>query len=95
MDRFTKFKTAILGSAIVTASLPAIALASISEGDTLGTTEADVRAALEAAGYTVMEIEVEDGKIEAEVTREGEAFEVEISARSGAVLEIETEDDED
>jgi len=68
-----------------------IALAAVSVGDTLGTTEDDIRAALTAAGYTVEEIETEDGELEAEVTLDGQQMEVVVDAKSGAILEMELE----
>lgn len=72
-----------------------IALAAVSVGDTLGTTEEDIRSALTAEGYTVEEIETEDGEIEAEVTLDGQEMDVVVDARSGQVLEMELEGPED
>lgn len=69
-----------------------IALAAVSVGDTLGTTEDEIRAALTAEGYTVEEFETEDGELEAEVTLDGKQMEVVVDAKSGAILEIEMED---
>jgi uncharacterized membrane protein YkoI len=75
--------------------IPGAAFAQINVGDTVGSTEAAVRSALEASGYAVLEIEVEDDEIEAEVTLDGTAYEIEVSAASGMVLEIEVEDDDE
>ncbi len=83
-------KTALLAALLV----PATAFAGIDVGQTLGTTEAEVRAALSDLGYTVQEIEIEDGEIEAEVTLNGTAYEIEVAMDSGQVVEIELEDDD-
>lgn len=56
--------------------IPGAAFAQINEGETLGTSEAAVRAALESQGYAVLEIEVEDDEIEAEVTLDGTAYKI-------------------
>lgn len=72
-----------------------VAAAAVSLGDNLGTTEDDVRSALTSQGYTVEEVETEDGKLEAEVTLDGQEMEVVVDASSGLVLEVELEHDED
>ena len=88
MTSFTK-------SAVLTALLvPAAAIAGLDVGQPLGTTEADVRAALTGMGYEVLEIEIEDNEIEAEVTLNGVALEVEVAMDTGLITEIEAEDDE-
>lgn len=84
-------KPALLAALIV----PGIAIAGVDIGQTLGTSEADVRLALTDMGYDVQEIEIEDGEIEAEVMLDGVAYEVEVSVDTGLVTEIELEDDED
>lgn len=75
-----------------------LAVAAVSVGDTLGTTEDEIRAALTAEGYKVEEIETENGEIEAEVSLDGKEMEVVVDATSGLVLEMELdgqdEDDE-
>ena len=75
--------------------VPGAALAQIGVGDVLGTSEADVRAALEAQGYTVMEVEIEDGEIEVEAMVDGQEVEFEVAADTGAILEVELEDEDD
>lgn len=82
-------KTGLLTAALGLATLPAIAFAALSEGDVIGTSEAEIRAALKAEGYVVHGIE-----IEAEVTLNGMAFEIELSTETGEILEIEAEDDD-
>lgn len=72
-----------------------VAAAAVSLGDKLGTTEEEVRSALTNQGYAVEEIETEDGKLEAEVTLDGQEMEVVVDANSGLVLELELEDEED
>ena len=67
----------------------------IAAGDKLGTTEAEIRAALEGQGYTVEEFEMEDDGIEVELAMDGKMFEAEIDAKTGEVLEIEDGDEED
>ncbi|WP_299152039.1 PepSY domain-containing protein [uncultured Tateyamaria sp.] len=84
-------KTTVLAALIV----PGFALAGLSTGNQLGTTEADIRAALTAMGYDVQEIEIEDDEIEAEVTLDGVEYEIEVALDTGKVIEIETEDDDD
>lgn len=84
-------KPAFLAALIV----PGFALASVDVGQPVGTTEADVRAALTGMGYEVLEIETEDGEIEAEVTLDGVAYEIEVALDTGLVVEIELEDEDD
>lgn len=84
-------KTALLAALLV----PATAFAGVDVGQTLGTTESGVRAALTDLGYTVEEIEIEDGEIEAQVTLGGAEYEIEVAMDSGRIIEIELEDDED
>jgi len=72
-----------------------IALAAVTVGDTLGTTEEEIRAKLTAEGYTIDEIETEKDEIEAEVTLDGQQMEVVVDAKSGLVLEMELEEPED
>lgn len=83
-------KSAILAALIV----PAAAMAGLDVGAQLGSTESDVRAALSELGYVVQDVEVEDGEIEAEVTLDGVAYEIEVAMDSGLIVEIEVEDDE-
>ncbi|WP_299624728.1 PepSY domain-containing protein [uncultured Tateyamaria sp.] len=87
MTYFTK--PAILAALIV----PAAAFAGLELGQPLGTTDADVRAALTGMGYEVQEIEIEDDEIEAEVTLDGVAYEIEVAMDTGLITEIEHEDD--
>lgn len=88
--------THLTKSALLTALIvPGFALAGADVGQTLGTTEADVHAALTGMGYNVKEIEVEDGEIEADVTLDGVAYEIEVAMDTGIVTEIELEDDDE
>ena len=64
-------------------------------GAFLGKTEADVRSALEAAGFQVSKIETEDDELEADVSRDGQSFEIEISVETGNITETETGEVED
>ncbi|MBW4709766.1 PepSY domain-containing protein [Roseobacter sp. YSTF-M11] len=84
-------KVTLLAGLIV----PGAVFAQIGVGDALGASEADVRAALKAQGYVITEVELEDGEIEVEATRDGKAYEIEVSAETGIVLEIELDDEDD
>lgn len=86
----TAIATAITAAMI---GIPAFA-ANVMVGDKLGTAENEIRAALEAKGYEILEIEREFRGFEAEVIIDGEEFELEISA-DGTIIEIELEDDDE
>lgn len=64
-------------------------------GDTLGTTEADITAALEAQGYAVEEFETENDGFEVEAVMNGEEMEILVGLDTGAVVEIESDNDSD
>ncbi|RZW12457.1 MAG: hypothetical protein EX266_01300 [Rhodobacteraceae bacterium] len=81
-------KAGLLILCIGVAAAPTLA-AALSAGDAVGTTEADIRAALKARGYEVTEI-----AIEVEATLDGEAYEIDVSLDTGEILEIERDDDE-
>ena len=87
----TDYKTALLAGLLI----PGMALAGINQGDNLGTSEAAIRAALEAEGYVASEIEFEDGEIEVEAMLDGQAYEIEISPETGQVLAVMLEDEDD
>lgn len=92
MSRHSK---SVLFAVIVTASfaLPAGgAIAAVTVGDKVGTTEEDIRAALTDEGYVVEEIEIENGEVEAEVSRDGQEIEVVVDGESGLILEMELEE---
>lgn len=89
----TKIKTITFGIAAL--SIPAIAFAQLNVGDTMGTTEADITAALTAQGYTVLEIEIENDEIEAEVALDGVESEITIDIATGQILEVELDDEDD
>jgi hypothetical protein len=84
-------KTLTLAALII--GTPALAMASISVGDSVGTDEAEIRAMVEAQGYTVQEIEIEDGEIEVEVLLNGVETELVVDMTTGIVTEIELDDD--
>ncbi|NOC92084.1 MULTISPECIES: PepSY domain-containing protein [unclassified Ruegeria] len=77
------------------ATAPVLALANVGLGDKLGTSEADIRTALEAQGYQIEEIEFEGGKIEVELTKDGVETELVLSDTDGVVTAIELEEDDD
>lgn len=74
-------------------SAPLAAWAGLSTGDSVGKTPDEIRTSLESLGYVVEEIEIEDDEIEAEVTMNGEELEIEIDPATGAIIEIEKEDE--
>lgn len=84
-------KTALLASLLI----PGAALAQINIGDQLGASDTAIQAALEAQGYTITEIETEDGEIEVDATIGGQSFEFEVSLETGLVLTAYQDDDED
>ncbi len=87
----TNAKLALLAGLLV----PGVALAQINVGDTMGVTDAEILSTLEAEGYRVLEIEMEDGEIEVEAIRDGQMFEIEIAADTGLILEIKLDDEDD
>ncbi|WP_170515894.1 PepSY domain-containing protein [Ruegeria atlantica] len=87
------FKMLTLTGLIVTA--PALALANVGLGDKLGTNEAEIRSTLEAQGYQIEEIELEDGEIEVELSKDGVETELVLTETDGEVTAIEIEKDDD
>lgn len=73
---------------------PLAAQAEVSVGDILGTSETAIITALEAQGYTIEEIEAEDGEIEVDVMLNGQEMEIEIAADTGAITEVDIEDND-
>ncbi len=61
----------------------------------LGKTEAEARSALEAKGFVITEIELEDGELEFEVKKDAKVYEIEIDPSTGNISEVELEDDND
>ena len=76
-------------------AIPTVALAELAPGTALGTEQAEIIAELEAQGYVVQEIEVEDGMFEVEATLDGALYEIEVDLSTGEVAEIELEDGDD
>lgn len=89
---YNKTFAALLATATL---VPTIALAGISVGDTIGSTEAEIRTHLEKQGYKIEEIEIESDEIEVEASLDGLMLEIEISPEKGVVVAIEAEDDDD
>jgi len=85
MTPFTK------SAALVALLVPAAAFAGMDVGQNVGTTKTEVRAALIDLGYEVQEIEFESSAIEAGVTRDGVAYEVEIAMDTGVITEIDVD----
>ena len=90
-------KSALLASAAFAVVVPTMALAAIKVGDTLGTDEAAIINALEVAGYERIEVEFEDGILEAEGWDPVNAMEVEfeVDPETGLVSAISVEDEEE
>ena len=86
-------KLALISPALILA--PALALASVTVGDKVGVSDEEIRAKLEAAGYTVNEIERGDGELEVEATINGQEVEIDISPDTGAIVKLELEDEDD
>jgi len=74
-------------------AMPSLAVAAVSVGDQLGTTEEGIRAALTAQGYEVTKFEIEADEIEVEALFDGQMLDLDISPDTGLVIEIEAEDD--
>ena len=87
----TKYRTQAL---LATLLVPGVALAQINVGDELGASETSIRAALEARGFTNIEVDVEQGGIEVEATHSGGVLEIEIASDTGRVLSA-TDDNAD
>jgi len=80
---------------LATATLvPTIALAGVSIGDAVGSTEAEIRTHFETQGYKIEEIEIEEDEIEVEATLDGLSMEFEIAAENGTVVAVEVDENE-
>ena len=77
------------------ATAPVLALANVGLGDKLGTSETEIRTALEAQGYQIEEIEFEDAEIEVELRKDGVETELVLTKTDGTVTAIEIEQDDD
>lgn len=85
-------KLTILAAAL--AAVPALTFAQLSLGDSIGTDEATIRAALAAQGAEVIEIELEDGEIEVEYLLDGTEYEAKVNA-DGTVAALESDEDDE
>jgi hypothetical protein len=75
--------------------VPAAAFAVPAVGDTVGTTAEEITNNLQAAGYEVREIELDDDELEALIVADAQLFELEVSPQTGLITEVELEDDDD
>lgn len=82
------FKLSPLALALL---IPGAALAQVTLGQSLGTTDDAIRAKLTEAGYAVSEIEHERDEIEVKATQDGKKIEIELSG-DGTIKSIELED---
>ena len=83
------------GLAYAAGSSDQVILEDAAVGTYLGKTEAEGRTALEAKGFVVTEVEVEDDELEFEVKKDGQAYEIEVDPSTGKISETEKEDDND
>ena len=65
-----------------------------SAGADAGMSEAEIVARIEARGYKVREIEMEDDELEVTAVLDGRLYEIEVDARTGEILEIELEEED-
>ena len=91
----TKSLFPMIAAGAVATLAPVAAIAAFAVGDTVGTDVEEIRSKLEAEGYTVTEIEIEDGEIEVEYVVDGQEYEITMSGETGQVLEVELEDDDE
>lgn len=66
--------------------LPTAGMA-VEVGDVVGSEE-EIRTALEAEGYAILEVERENGEIEVEASRDGTVFEFNFTEDTGEVIEV-------
>ena len=83
-----------LAALLASLAIPATAFA-LTVGETMSTDMDELRTMFEAEGFTVLEIEMEDGEIEIEYEKDGMVFEADVDAETGMLTGIEIEDDED
>ncbi len=83
------------GLAYAAGSEDQVSLEGAAVGTYLGKTEAEGRTALESKGFVVTEVETEDGELEFEVKKDGQAYEIEVDPATGKISETEKEDDKD
>ncbi|RVT82837.1 PepSY domain-containing protein [Rhodobacteraceae bacterium CCMM004] len=83
-----------LAPVLLAALIPVGAIAAVTQGTALPVDLDEMRAALATEGYTVTEIEVEDGEIEVEALFDGTEVELTLAA-DGTVLGVETEEEDD
>jgi hypothetical protein len=94
MKQSRTFEKRLLPAALAAALIiaPTAALADLSQGDVLGTTEEEIGVALENRGYVVEEIEFDGDVIEVDIAVNGDAMEIEVDAATGQVLSVEGDD---
>ncbi|MCP5363800.1 MAG: PepSY domain-containing protein [Hyphomicrobiales bacterium] len=80
---------AIAGSAML---LPLAAHAQFATGDFIGKTESEISDALRKKGYEVTEVEMEHGKIQAEVKQNDAELEIHIDPATGKIVKVEKDD---
>lgn len=88
---FATVAIALAGASVAADKTPAVAL-KVEVGDILGLTEEDVRAQLTSLGYEVEEVERYDDELEFEILVDGVEYEIDVSSKTGSVVEIERDD---
>lgn len=94
MSNRTHNALALASAAIIAAlALPlGVALAAAKEGDHAGKNADEITNYLSKQGYEVQEIEVEDGKLEAEVVLDGKKYEIYVDTATGNIVKIKEDD---
>jgi hypothetical protein len=89
----TQTRRLALAAAFTALALPAFANpASVLAGAQLGTEPAAIVAALEARGWMVRGVDIDDVEIDVKFLADGRRHEVEVSRRSGLVTEVGIDD---
>jgi hypothetical protein len=80
----------IAAAAFAALAAPAFA-ADVAVGQSVGTEEAAIRAALTAEGYDVRKFDSEDGEIEVYAVKDGKRLEIYVSPETGKVEKVKEE----
>ena len=94
MKTSSSLTRAILPATLAIAiAVPAGLAAAAAEGTYAGKTIVEIAQYLEAEGYQVREIEIEEDEIEARAVKDGKIYEIEVDDTTGKIKEIEEDDD--
>ena len=95
MSLSLSFTRPILGLTLAGAISLAAGLAlaaAVTEGSYAGKDGAEITKSLQAQGYQVRKVEIEDGYLEAYAMLEGHRYEIYVDRKSGKVVKIEQDD---